>query len=265
MYRTREYLYDEYIKKNRSESDIAKEWNIDPKLLHYYIKKNGLTGIKSRRKYTVNEDKFSMKNPIFCYYAGLIVTDGYVDLKNHRVSLRVKNDGSKEVLSKLSEYFEFTGNVSEYNGCNDLTITSDVLIRKLRIFGVKDDNKTYTLKFPNLFYHNEDCQRMFIRGVLDGDGNIHFQLSKYTGKPTGGQFRIVTASNDFIEGLTSYVNRRFGFNYSMSIAKVRGVSYPKLEMHVKDSMKLYDWLYTNYDDFKFYDKYLKYQRLKMKR
>ena len=39
MYRTKEYLQTEYIEKNRSENDIASEWGIDPKLLHYYIKK----------------------------------------------------------------------------------------------------------------------------------------------------------------------------------------------------------------------------------
>ena len=79
MWRTKEYLQTEYIENNRSESNIAKEWGIDPKLLHYYIKKNNLVGIKNRRKYTVNENKFSMNDPIFCYYAGLIVTDGYID------------------------------------------------------------------------------------------------------------------------------------------------------------------------------------------
>lgn len=81
MYREKKYLVKEYIEKNRSESDIAKEWGIDH--------------------------------------------------KNHRVSLRVKNKGSKEVLQALADYFSFTGSVKMYKGCYDLTITSDVLISKL--------------------------------------------------------------------------------------------------------------------------------------
>ena len=265
MWRTKEYLQTEYIENNRSESNIAKEWGIDPKLLHYYIKKNNLVGIKNRRKYTVNEDKFSMNDPVFCYYAGLIVTDGYIDTKNHRVSLRVKNEGSKEVFDSLIEYFEYSGSQSIYRGCNDLTITSNVLVDKMKLFGVKSARKTYDLKFPKLMSGNEDCQRMFCRGLLDGDGNIHYKISTYTNKPVGGQFRIVTASREFIEGLIRFINKKFEFNYSVSIAKIRGVEYPKLEMKVEDSMKFYDWVYERYEDFRFTDKYTKYQELKMKR
>lgn len=264
MYRTKEYLQTEYIEKNRSEKDIASEWGINPKLLHYYIKKNELVGIKSRRKYTVNESKFSIHDPIFCYYAGLIATDGYVDNKNHRVSLRVKNEGSKEVFNNLIDYFEFSGSQTEYRGCNDLTITSNVLIRKLKIFGIKSEKKTYNLGFPKIMSGNEDCQRMFCRGILDGDGNIKTNISTLTNKVTGGQFRIVTASTDFIDGLTKFLNRKLNFNYSVSIAKVRGVEYPKLEMRVKDSLKFYDWVYKGFDDFRFIDKYSKYQKLKVK-
>lgn len=261
MYREKKYLVKEYIEKNRSESDIAKEWGIDPKLLHYYIKKNNLVGIKSRRKYTVDEGKLSMTDPVFCYYAGLIATDGYIDHKNHRVSLRVKNKGSKEVLQALADYFSFTGSVKMYKGCYDLTITSDVLISKLGSLRVKDTEqgkKTYTLKFPAILPSSEDCQRMFVRGILDGDGNIHIYTSSYTNKVCGGQFRIVTASHDFIAGLTRYINRKFGFEYKVSIAKLKGIEYPKLEMKVEDSKTFYKWLYKNFEEFRFSDKYNKY-------
>lgn len=265
MYKTKDYLYQEYIVKNRTESDIAKEWNIDAKLLHYYIKRNGFTGIKSRRKYTVNEKLFNLSNPIFCYYAGLIATDGYIDIKNHRVSLRVKNLGSDVVFENLKNAFQFTGEVKAYRGCNDLTITSDILISKLKLFGITSERKTYTLLFPKLFIKNEDCQRMFFRGLLDGDGNIHSNISSYTGKVVGGEFRIATASESFIDGVIRFLNKKFSFNYSVSYAHTKSGVYPKLEMHVQDSRIFYDWVYEGFEEFRFQDKFNKYQQLKMKR
>lgn len=255
---TKEYLEEEYLNKNRSLSQLASEHSISPKLMYYYVKKFGLTHKKGRRKYSVDVSKFKMTNPVFCYYVGLVITDGYVDLKNHRVSVRVKNEGSKEVLEALKDYFSFTGEVRMYRGCNDLTITSDELIASLKRMSITGKNKTYEQKFPKFMSTNEDCQRMFIRGIIDGDGNIHTQVSKYTNKICGGQFRIVEGSTDFIKGLISFINKKFGFNYEMSNAKMHGDMYPKLEMKVEDSLKLYKWVYEGYPIFRFSDKYERY-------
>ena len=264
MYHNKEYLYNEYIRKNRTEQSIADECGISVKLLHYYIQKFSLTHIKSRRKYTLNESKFTLLDPVFCYYAGLVITDGYIDYKNHRVSLRLKNDGSFEMLSALKQYFEFSGEIKQYGGCFDLTMTSDVLLTKMSMFGAKEPNKTYTLRFPKLLSKNEDCKRMFLRGILDGDGNIHTHKSKYTGKIVGGQFRIVTASEAFIAGLVRFINKQFNFNYTVGKAIVKDVVYPKLEMRTADSLTMYDWIYNGFDNFRLRDKYLKYQQLKVK-
>lgn len=262
VYKTYDYLKVEYIEKNRTEQDIANEFNIDPKLLHYYIKKNNLTGLKSKIKNTVNVRKFNINNPIFCYYAGLIATDGYIDLKNGRVSVRVQNEGSNSVLNCLKDYFEYTGEVRKYKKSYDLTITSKELIQKLKSLNVCGEQKSYSLKFPTIMSGNEDCQRMFLRGILDGDGNIHISYSNISNQYIGGQFRIVEGSYDFIQGLINYLNRKFKFNYEVSVFKSRGVEYPKLEMKVKDSLIFYDWVYKNYPDFRFSDKYSKYLKLK---
>lgn len=261
MYKSKEYLQREYIEKGRTQSDIAREWDVCPKLLHYYIKKFNLTGIKSKRKYTSNEGKYIITDPVFNYYAGLIATDGYIDLKNNRVSLRLKNEGSYEVLSNLKDYFEFSGEIKEYKGSNDLTITSDKLIQALSSLNIKGEAKTYNLKFPKIFSSDEDCQRMYIRGVLDGDGNINVKKSKYTDKYVGGQFRVVTSSEDFIVGLINYLNRKFKFNERLTYCKVKDVRYPKLEMKVGSSKIMYDWVYENYPNFRLKDKYDRYRKL----
>lgn len=106
----------------------------------------------------------------------------------------------------------------------------------------------------------EDCERMFLRGVLDGDGNIHIKHSP-TNKCVGGQFRVVKGSVKFIEGLVDFINYKFETDYNVSVAKVNGVQYPKLEMHVADSLKFYNWVYRGFESFRFKDKYSKYKQL----
>lgn len=76
LYKDKEYLYQQYIVCGRTQEDIAKEFNMNPKLLNYYIQKCNF-GKKSKIKYSLNEDKIKITDPIFCYYAGLVATDGY--------------------------------------------------------------------------------------------------------------------------------------------------------------------------------------------
>lgn len=251
----KDYLRIEYLDKGRSLSSIAKDLGISAKLLYYYIKKFNLTGFKSKSTLTVDSSKFNFKDPVFCYYAGLVATDGYIDYKNNRVSVRVNNEGSYEVLTAIKKHFYFTGEVRTYHGNNDLTICSRDLISVLQSFNIEGSKNSRSFNVCQLLLLTEDCQRMFIRGVLDGDGNIHLHKSKYTGKYVGGSFRISMKSLEFIENIIYFINTKFQFNYGVTIQNHK---YPKLEMHVSDSKTLYSWIYTNNLELKFLDKYNKY-------
>lgn len=261
MYRDVDYLKTEYIEKKRSLSNLAEEHNISPKLMYYYVKKAGLTGIKSKVKYSVDESKFDLNEPIFYYYSGLIASDGYIDLKNGRVCLRVGNDGSYEVLNSLKEYFCYEGDVKVYPSGNELIITSKSLIdilAKLNIVGNKlPDAIRYPKNFPN-----QQCELMFLRGVLDGDGNIHTYKSKYTGKIRGGSFRMSTSCKSLVEGVIKSVNKILGTTYEMTFSSNSSKrKYPQLEMKVEDSKNLYSLIYTGYESFRFLDKYNKYLQI----
>lgn len=257
---TYEYLHQEYIINKRSQSEIAKDCGCTAKNINYYVRKYKLyKGTKI--KHLLNDKAIDSTNPIFCYFAGLTATDGHIDYKNNRVTIRVKNEGSKEVLTHLLEYFGSELEVACYETGYEIRLTSKKLLNELALLNVLGTHKTYTLDFPKHF-HNTACARMYLRGVLDGDGNIHLRISPYTSRVTGGQFRIVTASTLFIQGLITYTNLVLNLNNKISNAKVRGINYPKLEMKVKDSMLFYDYIYIGYDKFRFSDKYSKYLQLK---
>lgn len=261
---TKDFLYRNYIILGKSQRDIAKEVGCTPKNINYYVRKFNLKGIKSKTKYYVNESLVDVSNPVFCYLAGLTATDGHIDYKNNRITIRVSNEGSNIVLQNILNYFENGLDVAHYKTGYEIRMTSKKLIEELKLLNVEGRLKTYTLKFPNEF-KNDDCARMYLRGMLDGDGNIHLRKSKaksVSTKYTSLSFRIVTASTDYIQGLTDYINKKFGFNYEVTTSTIKGVSYPKLEMKALDSITLLDFIYKGFEDFRFNDKYCRYKLIK---
>lgn len=261
-YKLKTYLEEEFINKRRSSINIAKDFGVPYKNVEYYIKKHKLNLIKGKVKYVCNIVRFSLEDPIFNYYAGLVATDGYIDLKNNRVNLRVGNDGSEEVLSNIKTYFEFSGPVHSYVKKSsgkvfyELSITSTFLIKQLSKMNIDGLDKTFNLGFPRKF-HSDECAKMFLRGCLDGDGNIKIRRSKL-GRINGGEFRLTTASYDFIQGLITFINKKFKRGYIVTHTRTRGIKYPQIQLRKIDSLNFYNWVYDGFDNFRFHDKYNKY-------
>lgn len=251
----KEILINEWIINRKSQNEISKELSVSLGTVEYWIKKHGLIGKRTKTKFTCNSSKFSLENPIFWYYCGLIATDGYVDIENNRAVLILNNQGCETVLNNLINHFEYSGKLKCYKGNYNFKLVSKELMNQLSKVGLYITNKTFDLKFPNI--EGDDNLKMFLRGCLDGDGNINVKKSNKGGY-IGGQFRIVTASNDFIKGIINSINTKFGFNYELSCHRTKGKAYPKLEMRVDDSITFYNWLYQGYEDFRFPDKYNKY-------
>lgn len=252
-YRDMTYLRDEFIEKGKSARQIATQCGVSMSTIEKWIEKFNLYGIKPKTLYSLDTSKIA-HTPIFYYYAGLIATDGYIDKKNHRVNLRMKNKGVDTVLRHLKDYFCFTGEVRCYKGSYDLTITSQELIDLLLSLNVTDTNKSFTVGVPNSF-PSEDCARMYMRGVLDGDGNVGI-VHMQNGKIGLRGFRLTKGSATFIEGLcrvlydyltisTSPVYRKFG----------NGNTYPSLEMRVADTRIFYKWVYQGYVDYRLPEKF----------
>ena len=242
MYKDKDFLYEEFIVKRNTVKSIADKCNVSKSTIEQYLKKYSLK--RGNIKNTLNESKIDVTNPIFNYYIGLMITDGYLDKKVKRASIRCKNEGSFEVFSKLKEYFEYTGCIRVYGSGNDLTITSTKLIEVLNSMGVSSKGKAYN-SFPKDFY-NEECSKMFFRGMLDGDGNIHNKT-----------FRITLSNKDFLEYMTKYLNNLLGIHTEVN----KDRTYWKIEMRVNDSSVFLNWLYNGYKDFMFSDKYKKFLNL----
>ena len=165
-----------------------------------------------------------------------------MDKRVPRVSLRCKNLGCDKVFNNLKDYFEFTGEIKLYRECYDLSITSKYLMKALRVAGISPLGKMHN-KFPDSFY-DEDCARMYFRGLLDGDGNI--KLTKI--------FRITITNKDFLLSMSEYLNNTIGTNTVVKPDR----KYWKIEMVKRDSKLFLDWVYKGYEQFRFLDKYYRY-------
>lgn len=240
MHKDKKYLKRRFIDERKPVKFIAQECNVSVSTIEQYLKRYNLK--RGNIKYIINNDKVDFTSPVFNYFLGLIATDGYMDKRVPRVSLRCKNLGCDKVFNNLKDYFEFTGEIKLYRECYDLSITSRYLIKALKVAGISPLGKVHN-KFPDSFY-DEDCARMYFRGLLDGDGNI--KLTKI--------FRITITNKDFLLSMSDYLNKTIGTNTVVKPDR----KYWKIEMVKRDSKLFLDWVYKGYEQFRFLDKYYRY-------
>ncbi|GEA16795.1 hypothetical protein E308F_30410 [Moorella sp. E308F] len=239
----RDWLYEEYLVKRKSAQQIADELGVKYGRVDRWIAKHGFYGKKTYLN-SCDETKFNYKNPIFCYYAGYVATDGYVDKNTPRVSIRSNDVCAKGLFENLANYFKFTGEVRQYGKSYDLTISSPKLIQELYNHFKITPAKTKTLEFPDSFY-NEVCERMFCRGLVDGDGNIK----------NNGDFRFYCGSEAFIDRFIDFLNKKF--NWCINKTYVRKI-YPGFTL-TKSKAKLFlNWCYCGYNSFLLSRKYEKF-------
>lgn len=141
-------VYREYIENGKTVAQLAEEWQLPKSTVYSITKECNLVGIKFKEKVNYcDESLFELNNPIFCYMAGLISADGYIDEKNHRVCLRMA-ESARDILEKLREYFSISNSIATYNTTGysgnitmyDLTISSKKLLDRLsqlNIYGRK--------------------------------------------------------------------------------------------------------------------------------
>lgn len=242
--KSKEWLYNQYITERKTQSSIGELLGVSTGVVHYWIKKNGLVGSRTKIKNKVNEDLFNIENPVFCYLCGLCAADGYCDLKWDRISIRLNPDDSL-ILHKLRSYFSLSTPIRFYRGKQmDLSIASKKMLNIMKELGIAVPKKTFNLRFPIL--PNELSYKMFIRGYLDGDGNI---------RPTG--FRALTGSVEFFKGLIDFIDNKFDYKINLTFQKGKkeGVYYPKIESNSYKAIKILEWVYSDYEDFSLERKY----------
>lgn len=128
------------------------------------------TGTKNK-KYTIDVDKL-VDNDITAYIAGIYAADGSNEKSGISIGLQSTD---KEILEKISSYFNYTGHLYIMRESVRLTI-SDLAFRKYFEARGIVKNKTLDYQVPDLYLHNPH----FWRGMIDGDGCIFKYKKQYT-------------------------------------------------------------------------------------
>ena len=259
--KNQEYLKKAYLEEGKSTYKIAEECGVNKSTAYYYLKKSGLIGIKSEDiRVKVDEKLFRIDNPIFCYYAGLVSADGYLDTKYHRVVLRMKNEDWNEMFQRLRNYFKLSSEVKVYRTVGysgeidmcDLTISSQKLLDTLKELNITHNKKDLKRRFPDMNKLSDECQEMYIRGLMDGDGTLYSR----------GELRILEESEEMVGAIIEFLKHKFSIECKMYNQKTNtGKDCKYISIKGKKCIEVLNWLYRNELDYKLQYKYVTYMNI----
>jgi hypothetical protein len=196
--------------------DIAKHYNCSWQQIGKIVWKE----IPSRRphkyKYNINHKYFdSIDTEEKAYILGFICADGCVSKTSHSqltISLQYRDVA---IVERIKFLLGSTSPIEIYRYENKkycrISFYSKRMCDCLKILGCGP------LKSDNLLWNGENFPstliRHFIRGYFDGDGHFSFWL--YKNKYLKSHFNI-TSTMEFCKGLSTYINKLFGYNCYMS-------------------------------------------------
>ena len=210
---TEKVLIQKWVKERKSQKEIANEFGVHVSTIERYIKTFGLTRYREKVKYPINKDSINLQNPIYWYFLGLVLSDGYVDVNNNRIMITLIDE---DILIELSKYFstnDYVIPISKTKIKNNkyyysLTLVSAELVDScISILDIKNKSKTNEVVFPTT--DNIENYLMLLRGVIDGDGCI--KVSK-----TGNiYFEIYSHSDRMIESFAKEYKKYFGIDIAI--------------------------------------------------
>jgi len=194
MYRDKNWLFTEFIEKNRSADDIAEECKVTNVTIRFWARKFGLRRRRWGSK-KLNErffDKITTERQ--AYWLGFLAADGSVQNKpGKRLLSVVLANKDRGYLELFRDHIESEHNIyyferdKEYKGYKyhsevvQLDLPSSRLVEGLVKNGIVP-NKTKILQPPKL---PSRLVRHWIRGYFDGDGSVSRDKS---GNPYGSIF-----------------------------------------------------------------------------
>ena len=191
--------------------------------------------------------------PELAYIIGLLVTDGCLSkdgrhiimrssekslLKTFKKCLKIKNKIGKTKKGKIVSYRIQFGNTQFYNWLLKIGLTPA---------------KTYTInkiKIPELYFKD------FLRGHLDGDGNILFYKDHYNfykGRNYNNQrvfVRFISASKKHLNWLRQEIIKLVGVKGAFIMNRPKSMNRVfmyEIKFAKKESIKLLKWIYYKKD------------------
>jgi len=185
-------------------------------LLHFLPKRSWLAimargerlGLRRERhgpRRGVNESYFKNWTTNMAYVLGFILADGCIirgSYEGYSDSLKFGVQMSDvDVLEKIRKELESKHIISKIKNAAHLCISSQKLVDDLKRLGI-DYKKSLNERWPNV---PPKYFRDFIRGIIDGDGSIHFNKRNYpTISLCGGNVTLEHVRDHFMNKLGVY-------------------------------------------------------------
>lgn len=191
--RNTEYIIARMYRNGMNSNEIAKVFgyktrnSILQKLEKLNVKRRDWNEIQRNSKTYIEFSMKSIDNEYKAYFLGLLLTDGYMNLERGYIGLELTD---KDVIVFLSQYLnvKYTSIESKHKTMFRIILYGKDLLKELNRLGVVQ-NKTFSLKGPDLYKYESRYLPYIVRGIIDGDGWI---------RKDGKEFFISSASKDFI-------------------------------------------------------------------
>ena len=250
-YKKREYL--PFISSNfnkNSKRGIARMLGIGSTTVNRWCKELGLIF----KKHTVNENFFDEFNENSSYILGVIFSDGNIswNTKKGYYSLTITaSKKDKDHLERIRKIMYSTKPLlyAPQTKSYRLIVNSKKLCRRLMELGVVP-RKSLVVGFPDI---PKDQLKHFIRGIIDGDGNV-----RYVDRKRSPYFEITISSGsiNFCKGLANFIKKNIGIN--TNIRKLENNTFI-LQYSCTRGKKLANYIYSHANIF-LERKYLPYKK-----
>jgi len=186
----------------------------------------------------VNENFFSEQNSQMAYVLGLLVTDGYLTHKSDRREILCLKLIDRDLLEEVRDMMDSTygiyncGLTDAGNSIYRIEFDRRQLIEDVKKYGVVH-HKTLITTFPKLLegrYYPD-----FVRGVLDGDGCVHWRKDKRRNNGYNVETYFL-GTFDLLNGIANALGTRRKPEPYTAVAKLRFQSRSEVKM-------IYDYLY----------------------
>jgi predicted HTH domain antitoxin len=168
-----------YSEDNLTLKEIAKRLDYGVKTVKKVLMENNISRRNAgfyNRKYSLDENVFSVYNPESVYWAGFIAGDGCVfshGLSNSTInnSLNVGLSSVDEShLIKLQKFLKYDGVLYEGKNKIALNVNNRKICEDLKKYYNITNNKTEIYSPPNTI--PSDLEKYFVLGLLDSDGHV---------------------------------------------------------------------------------------------